>query len=75
MQVGRSEVQLPEDVLEYPSVIHALDYAGDHAPDRTALVCGSRAIDYAGYRRAVGGMAAMTSGDGQPFPHFEFTVL
>jgi long-chain acyl-CoA synthetase len=59
MQVGRSEVQLPDDVLEYPSVIHALDFAGDHAPDRIALVCGSRAIDYAGYRRAVGGMAAM----------------
>ena len=59
MQVGRSTVQLPDDLLEYPSVIHALEFAGSHAPDRTALVCGEHAIDYAGYRRAVGGMAAM----------------
>ena len=62
MQVGRPTVELAEDVLEFPSVIHALDYAAEHVPERIVLVCGEHAIDYAGYRRAVGGMAAMIGG-------------
>ena len=62
MQVGRPTFDLPDDVLEFPSVIHALDYAGAEVPDRIALVCGDHAIDYAGYRRGVGGMAAMLGG-------------
>ena len=62
MQIGRSPVELADDVLEFPSVIHALDFAAETAPDRTALVCGGHGIDYAGYRRAVGGLAAMLAG-------------
>jgi long-chain acyl-CoA synthetase len=66
MQVGRPTFDLPDDVLEFPSVIHALDYAGAQVPDRIALVCGERTIDYAGYRRSVGGMAAMIGGLCEP---------
>ncbi|NQV54552.1 MAG: AMP-binding protein [Rhodospirillales bacterium] len=62
MQVGRCEFEMPTDTLEFPSIIHSLDYAADHAPDRLALICEDKSIDFAGYRRAVGGMAALLEG-------------
>ena len=42
---------------DYPSVIHALVAAAERAPQRTALVCGTRSITYAQYLRGTAGLA------------------
>ncbi|MCC6473718.1 MAG: AMP-binding protein [Burkholderiales bacterium] len=42
---------------DYPSVVHALVAAAQRAPERAALICGSRSISYAQYLRGCAGLA------------------
>ena len=57
MRVGRPSVDLADDALEFPSIIHALDFAAENVPERIALICGENSINFVRYRRAVSGMA------------------
>jgi long-chain acyl-CoA synthetase len=41
----------------YPTVVHMLLEAVEHAPDREALVCDGERLTYADYLRCVGGLA------------------
>ncbi len=61
MRVGRPTVDLADDALEFPSIIHALDFAAENVPERIALICGENSINFVRYRRAVSGMATMLS--------------
>ena len=61
MRVGRPSIDLADDALEFPSIIHALDFAAENAPEHIALICMENSINFARYRRAVSGMAAMLS--------------
>ena len=61
MRVGRPSVDLADDALEFPSIIHALDFAAENVPERIALICGENSINFVRYRRAVSGMATMLS--------------
>ncbi len=42
---------------DYPSIVHAIDFASRHVPDRNALHCEDRTLTYAELARAVGGLA------------------
>ncbi|MGE5148314.1 MAG: class I adenylate-forming enzyme family protein [Candidatus Eiseniibacteriota bacterium] len=63
-QIGRSTVTLDPALPDYPTLIHALAEAARRAPDRTALICGDKTLDYAGYLRAVAGFARRLAGHG-----------
>ncbi|HVL37324.1 MAG TPA: AMP-binding protein, partial [Burkholderiales bacterium] len=41
----------------FPTVVHALADAATRVPARTALICGERSLDYAGYLRGAAGCA------------------
>jgi len=55
--IGRSPVELDPSLPDYPTVVHALAEAARRAPERTAIICGDRMLSYAGYLRAVAGLA------------------
>jgi long-chain acyl-CoA synthetase len=42
---------------DYPSMVHALDFAAEHVPDRVAMVCEADRVTFTQYRRAVAGLA------------------
>ena len=46
MRVGRPSVDLADDALEFPSIIHALDFAAENVPERIALICGENSINF-----------------------------
>jgi long-chain acyl-CoA synthetase len=50
-------MKVDADLPDYPTIVHALEFAARHAPERTALVCEDRELSYAQYGRAVAGLA------------------
>ncbi len=62
MQVGRPACEIPADLPDYPTIVHALDAAADDLPDRTALICEDKSVTFAQYRNAVAGMAGFLRG-------------
>ncbi len=42
---------------DYPTIVHAIDFAARHVPDRNALHCEGRTLTYAELARAIGGLA------------------
>jgi long-chain acyl-CoA synthetase len=56
-QPGRPTVGIDPSFPVYPTLVHALRAAAEQAPNRTALICGDRAITYAQYLRATAGLA------------------
>ena len=59
MRIGRPSVDLADDAIQFPTIIHALDFAADKMPKRISLVCEKENIDFEHYRYAVAGMAKM----------------
>lgn len=57
-------MQIDPTLPRYDTVVHALAAAAERAPDRIALICRERAITYAQYLRAVGGLAAYLAAHG-----------
>ena len=56
MTIGRPTMKIDPDLPNYPTIVHALEFAAGHVPDRTALVCEDRGITFAQYARAAGGL-------------------
>ena len=56
VQPGRSQMSIPEDTPNPPTILHALNYAADELPDRTALICEDKSVSFAQYRRAAAGL-------------------
>lgn len=59
MKIGRPSVELADDAIQFPTIIHALDFAADNTPKQIALICEKKNIDFEHYRYAVAGMAKM----------------
>ena len=56
-KIVRPAMKIDPDLPNYPTIVHALEFAARHAPDRVALVCEDRSLTYAQYARAAGGLA------------------
>ncbi len=59
MTIARPAMEIDPDLPNYPTIVHALEFAARQVPDRAALVCEDRSITYAQYARAAGGLARL----------------
>jgi long-chain acyl-CoA synthetase len=57
MPIVRSRLKIDPELPDYPTMVHALAFAARHAPDRTAIICRDKSIDYAQYARGAAGLA------------------
>jgi long-chain acyl-CoA synthetase len=53
----RGDDPIDPNLPDYPSILHALDFAARNVPDRTAFVCEDVTLTFAELARAVGGLA------------------
>ena len=44
MKIGRPSVELADDAIQFPTIIHALDFAADNTPKQIALICEKKNI-------------------------------
>ncbi len=57
MSIVRSRLKLDPELPDYPTMVHALAFAAGHAPDRTAIICRDKSINFAQYARGAAGLA------------------
>ena len=54
---GRPTIELKPGLPDYPTIVHALAYAAESAPDRPAVICENQELSYLQLSHAVGGLA------------------
>ena len=57
MSIVRSRLKLDPELPDYPTMVHALAFAAGHSPDRTAIICRDKSINFAQYARGAAGLA------------------
>ena len=54
---GRSTLKIPDNAVNYPTIIHCLDAVAKRVPDRIALICEDQSLTYKQHLQAVAGLA------------------
>lgn len=57
MAIVHSRLKIDPDLPDFPTITHALAFAAGHVPDRTAIICEDKSINFAQYARGAAGLA------------------